>query len=90
MSPKLGVPKYVQPALRRPDKGGAVRQAYHSCVSLSLSIMRTLFRSSDEDPWKTVHVHPACPSPPIAGLHAELRYQFQKHKISITKIPVQQ
>ena len=53
---------------QRPDKGGAVRQACYLCVSTSLSIMRTLIRSSDEDLWNTVHVHPDCPSPPIAGL----------------------
>ena len=48
----------LSPKLRRPDKGGAVRQACHLCVSTSLGLMRTLIRSSDEDLWNTVHVHP--------------------------------
>ena len=30
--------------------------------------MRTLICSSDKDLWITVHVHPDCPTPPIAGL----------------------
>ena len=52
----------------RPDKGGAVRQACYLCVSTSLSLMRTLIRSSDEDLWNTVHVHPDCPSLSVATL----------------------
>ena len=37
-------------------------------MAASLSIVRTLIRSSDEDLWQTGHIHPDCPCPPIAVL----------------------
>ena len=47
---------------QRTDMWGAVTRPIHVCVATSLSLMRTLIRSSDEDRWHTVHVHPDCPS----------------------------
>ena len=53
---------------QRTDMWGAVTRPIHVCVATSLSLMRTLIRSSDEDRWHTVHVHPDCPSLSVATL----------------------
>ena len=39
-------------------------------LAASLSIVRTLVHSSDEDPRQTGRIHPDCPCPPIAGLQS--------------------
>ena len=46
------------------DNWGNFTGPIYECVSTSLSLVWTLIRSSDKDPWQTVHVHPDCPCPP--------------------------
>ena len=48
--------------------------------------MRMLIRNSDKDPWLSVHVHPECPSPPIAGLqNYATSSSWQSHNTGITR-----